>query len=116
MATPVLSPSSPTLAQIQSLYFYLDQNFDDLYSLCQSNAQRTALRSDYISARDTFYATVNKIIVDSDPLIASESNQLQVLTDKINNSELGLETISTVLQYIADAVQLATKLAAVAAV
>ncbi len=112
MATPAVTPSSTALTQIQATYFYLNDNFDALYAACGGdNAKTTSLRSSYVTARDGFYATVNGIIAENDPLVAAESDQLATLNSQIQQSVIGLGTIAKVLQNIDSAVQLVTKIA-----
>ena len=117
MATPTVTPSSNALASIEDTYFYLDDNFDALYAACGNDDAKTrSLRSSYVTARDAFYASVNKVIADNDPLVRSESQQLMSLNNQIQQSVISLGSIATVLQKIDSAIQLVTKIAMIGVV
>jgi hypothetical protein len=106
---------STGIEQIQATYLLLDQNFDKLYGACQTDDLKAALQSAYAPARDAFNAVINKTLADSDPLVASDIAQLQQLNSAIKDSLDGLNNVASIIGDVTTAVQLASKLAPLAA-
>ena len=105
-----------TLENLKTLYFFLDQNFDDMSAGCRTDDERQQLRQDYIVARDSFGKARNLIFLEQDPIVASLNAQLETAQQQLNGWLSGLKEITEVLSIATDAVSLAGRLVAIGAV
>ena len=101
--------------EIELTYLLLGQNFDKWYSACQTDDQKARVRSCYVTARDAFYAVVNKSLVSSDPLVQFDIERLGQINGRIR-ADLGAQDIAAVVSEINDAVSIITKLVTLVAV
>lgn len=106
---------STTLQNLQKLYFFLDQNFDDLIVKCTDDDQRQQLRHDYVVARDAFTKARNLVFQDGDPMVKSLNDQLTASQNTIEGMLTALQNIVNFLSLLTSAVNLAGRLVALGA-
>ena len=104
-----------TLRNLQKLYFFLDQNFEDLIAKCTSDDQRQQLRHDYVVARDSFVKARNLVFQDDDPIVKSIKGQFTSLQNQMVAMLAGEKEIVQILGVATDAVNLASRLLALGA-
>lgn len=104
-----------TLQNLQKLYFFLDQNFDDLMAKCTDDDQRQQLRHDYVAARDVFTKARNLVFEEDSPTVQSLNDQLTASQDQIAGMLTALQDIVKSLGLVTGAVNLAGRLAALGA-
>jgi hypothetical protein len=105
-----MSMAGATLANLQNLYFFLDQNFDDLIAKCTTDDQRQQLRHDYVVARDAFVKARNSVFQDDDPMVKSLNDKLGAEQTQISGMLTGLQDITKLLAMLTSAVNLAGRL------
>lgn len=104
-----------TLANLQKLYFFLDQNFDDLSAKCTTDDQRKQLRHDYVVARDAFVKARYLVFQDDDPMVKSLNDKLGTDQTQISGLLTKLQDVTKLLGLLTSAVNLAGRLIALGA-
>jgi len=99
-----------TLNTVKDLYFFLDQNFEDLFSECTDDDQRQQLRHDYVIVRDGFYQARNLVFDDNDPVVSSLSKRLADSQQEMQGMLKNLKNIVKMLDLVTDAVNLSSRL------
>ena len=100
---------------IQTLYFTLDLNFNNLFAACQNDQQQNQLRRDYVNARDAFWEARNRSFMDDDPLVAGIAGDLRTAKQTIDADLMNLQNIVQTLKMVDTAVNLASRLIALGA-
>ncbi len=98
------------LAAVEALYFKLQQQVGMLSLAATSQAQKDAFMTQYVAARTAYWACVNKMFHDDDPVVVSLTAQLNAANDKVSNAVSEMGNISAVLDDITLAVTLAGQL------
>jgi hypothetical protein len=102
--------ASTTLDTLKSLYFFLDENFEDLLNDCTNDNQRQQLRHDYVVVRDGFYQARNLVFNDDDPVVSTLSTRLADAQKQMQSMLSNLKDIVQMLNLVTDAVNLASRL------
>jgi len=105
-----------TLAALQKQYFFLDRNFSKLFAACATDAQRDALRVDYVQARDNFLKARTEAFAEDDPMVADLRGQIGDAQSQIEKSAKKLADVSKTLDLITKAVNLGSRLVTLGAV
>jgi thymidylate synthase len=100
----------PSFQMLKTLYFTLDQNFNELFGACQTDAQRNQLRKDYVNARDNFWEAQNRTFREDDPIVKQIGVDLAKVQTKIQKDLGKLKDIVSMLQFIDTAVSLGSRL------
>jgi hypothetical protein len=108
--------SSEGFENLKKLYFFLDENFDNLFGECTTDDQRQQLRHDYVVARDCFCKARNLIFQDDDPMVQALNKQLQGAQKEMEAELAGSKEITKILSFATDAVNLAGRLLALGAI
>jgi uncharacterized protein (DUF3084 family) len=106
----------PSFEAMKSLYFTLNDNFDDLLDACQTEDQKAQFRKSYANARDQFHAAENRVFRDDDAAAQQLCADLSAARQQVEDSLTNLQEIVAVLGTIDSAVQLGTRLLAMAAI
>ncbi len=104
------------LDAIQKTYLMLDQQFDDIYAKCTSDAQRQELRALLASARDAYFAAAAKRREDNNATVQKFLDELTTTNDQISAQLSTLKDVVAFLNLCTQAVKLAGALASLAAV
>lgn len=105
----------PTLHNLQQLYFFLDQNFDDLRAKCTTDEQRQQLGNNYVAARDALANARNLVFQEDDPMVKSLNGQLAAAEEQMAGMLGGLQDIVKLLGLFTGAASLAGRLVALGA-
>jgi len=100
----------PSFEDLKKQYFFLDTNFNRLSAACQTDEQRDQLRREYVNARDNFWEARNRAFREDDPLVQSLNEELKDAQNKIEQLLSGEKNIAELLNVIAQAVGLASRL------
>jgi|KBSMisStandDraft_5_1062788.scaffolds.fasta_scaffold649029_2 hypothetical protein len=99
-----------TFNSLKVLYFFLDENFEDLFSKCTDDDQRQQLRHDYVIVRDGFYQARNLVFDDNDPVVNSLSKRLTDSQKEMQSMLKNLKNIAQILDLVTNSVNLASRL------
>jgi len=78
----------------------------------QTPAQRDALSTQYVQARQNYWACVNKAFHDDDPQVVSLTAELAAANQQLSKAVKEMGDITTVLRNITSVVTLGSQLAA----
>jgi hypothetical protein len=106
-------PAQQALVQLQKYYFYLNDNFDSLTAKCTTDDQRTALKTEFIVARDAYLKAQNQALADNDGVLAGMTKQLADLQSQIKAAIASAQSITKILQTVATASGVAAKIVTV---
>jgi len=104
-----------TFQSVSDLYLSLEENFNDLFSACKTDAQKTQLRSEFVTARDAYYKQLAAVLKNNDPLVQNLIKQLGDTQKQIDGAIQDNVDITQTLTIIGTAVSLATRIMALAA-
>jgi len=107
---------SPSFTALQDQYFYLDKNFNRLFMATTTDAERDALRDDYVQARDNYWKARNQRFNDDDPMVEDLQEKVTAAQKQIERSGKKLDDIAGLLDTITAAVNLGSRLVSLAAV
>ena len=102
--------ANPTLTELRDLYFYLDNNFDDLKAACKTDDQKKALQQSYAAARDAFGQAVTLTFDEDDAEIIDLASQLKAVNGTLADMQASLGKIAKILQLAAKGVDIGMKL------
>jgi septal ring factor EnvC (AmiA/AmiB activator) len=106
---------SETFDALEQLYFTLKGNFGELQAACQTDQQRSSLKTAYAAARDNYNRAMNKMFDENEAAVAALRCELQDKQQQIETSLANLQEAGTVIDTITAAVTVGTKLVGVAA-
>ncbi len=99
------------LEELEATYFTLQSQIDMLSAACQTQDQRDALGTQYVKARQNYWACVNKAFHDDDPQVAQLTDQIEAANKQISNATQQLGNIAKVINDITSVVTMGTQLA-----
>jgi chromosome segregation ATPase len=102
------------LSVLQEQYSFLDQNYDDLASQCQTSAQLQILKASYAEARHNLYVARLAIFDSHRRDVQALTSQVEDATRRIEKMTADLKQISEVIDVISSAIALGTKLVGMA--
>ncbi|HEX2165383.1 MAG TPA: hypothetical protein VHM02_15685 [Thermoanaerobaculia bacterium] len=114
-ATASTAAGSASLASLQEQYFYLDKSFNRLFLATTSDEQRNTLRTDYVQARDNYWHARTRSFNDDDPMVADLQKRIGAAQKEIARAGRKLDDVAGVLDLITNAVNLGSRLVALAA-
>jgi small-conductance mechanosensitive channel len=82
-----------------------------LSAACQTQAQRDTLQTQYVQARQNYWACVNKAFHDDDPQVVALTTQLDTFNKQLTTAVQQMGDISNLLNQITEAVSTAASLA-----
>lgn len=100
------------LQELETTYFALQSQINTLAAACQSQDQRNALSTQYVQARQNYWACINKAFHDDDPAVATLTNQIDTANQQIQSATQEMGDIAKVINDITNVVNLGTQLAA----
>jgi hypothetical protein len=93
---------SPALQAVEAVYFTAQQKLNDMLAACPDQASRDQIMTQYVNARQNYFACINKTFHDDDPALAT-------LVDQENASAKELSAIDAQLGDIAKVIDTITK-------
>jgi hypothetical protein len=105
---------SDALDTLQTNYFYLTDNLDDLLDRCQTDDQRAALMASYRQAKLSFYTARNLAFAAGDTDIAQAVSDMKSAQTSLETMIKELAQITAVVTAVATAVRIGTELASMA--
>jgi len=100
------------LAQLEATYLTLQQQINMLGVACQSQDQRDSLSTQYVQARQNYWACVNKAFHDDDPQVVNLTNALTAANQQLTRAAKEMGDIAAALNNITKVVTLGSQLAA----
>jgi hypothetical protein len=102
------------LSSLEAQYLFLTQHLADILAACQTDDQRTIVRTNYVAARRNYWDAINQIFHDDDPQIEQVVVQMKDAQDSLQKMTLDLANIAKVITAITTAVKVGTELASMA--
>ena len=102
--------STELMGLLESLYLWLDGNFNSLFKCCMDDTQRGLLRKAYVNARDNYWEARNRVFHENDPLVAQAAQELANTKSEIDQFQIEESNIAAILGLIANAVHLGSSL------
>jgi ABC-type proline/glycine betaine transport system substrate-binding protein len=99
---------------LEKTYFTLQTQLDMLGAGCQTQAQRDALMTQYVQARQNYWACVNRAFHDEDPEVAKLTQQIQAGNQQLSKAVEQMGDISKTIDMITNVVNVGTALAGMA--
>jgi GTP1/Obg family GTP-binding protein len=103
-----------SLKALEDQYMFLTQQLSMFLASCQTQDQRNAIMTQYVTARRNYWNSINKIFHDDDPRVISLVDQMHNEQKRIKDCTNHLGKIAQVIDTITEAVTVGTKLAAMA--
>ncbi len=100
------------LQELEATYFTLQSQIDMLSAACQTQDQRDALGTQYVRARQNYWACVNKAFHDDDPQVVKLTNQVDAANQQLTKAVRQLGDIAKTINDITSVVTMGTQLAA----
>ena len=108
------TPMGAALNSLESQYIVLTQNLAATLAACQTDDQRTAIRTQYVQARRNYWNSINQTFHDDDPAIESLVSQMNAAHDSLQKMTQDLANVAKVITTISTAVKIGTELASMA--
>ena len=102
------------LSSLEAQYLFLTQHLAAILGACQTDEQRTIVRTNYVAARRNYWDAINQIFHDDDPQIEQVVSQMKDAQDSLQKMTLDLANIAQVITAITTAVKVGTELASMA--
>ncbi|MFZ1134113.1 MAG: hypothetical protein WAN69_04155 [Candidatus Korobacteraceae bacterium] len=102
------------LSSLEAQYLFLTQHLAAILGACQTDDQRTIVRTNYVAARRNYWDAINQIFHDDDPQIEQVVSQMKDAQDSLQKMTLDLANIAKVITAITTAVKVGTELASMA--
>ena len=99
------------LQELEQTYFTLQTQINTLGVACQTQPQRDALSTQYVKARENYWACANKAFHDDDPQVVKLTDQIHAANQQIANSVQQAGDIAKVIDDVTNLVTLGTQLA-----
>jgi len=99
------------LEELQTTYFTLQSQIDNLSRACQTQAQSDALSAQFVQARQNYWACVNKAFHDNDPQVVNLTSQIDAANQQLSLAVTQLADITKTISVITDVVTVGTQLA-----
>ena len=103
------------LAEVETTYALLEENFDALYESCQTPVERVQLRNLHAAARDAYWRGVASSLQDGNQVVREIYADLTTANQQIRDLLANLENVGALLSLIKHAVRLAGSLITLAA-
>jgi hypothetical protein len=103
------------LAEVETTYAILENNFDDLYASCPTPEDRVQLRNLHAAARDAYWRGVATSLQDGNQVVREIYADLADANQQIKYMLANLENIGGLLGLLKQAVRLAGSLITLAA-
>jgi hypothetical protein len=104
------------LAEVETTYDLLEENFDALYERCESLEQRQLLRGLHSSARDAYWRAVATAMQDGNQIVREIYTDLVDANQQIKLMIVNLQVVDALLSLARQAVRLAAALISLAGV
>lgn len=102
------------LSSLEAQYLFLTQHLAAILGACQTDDQRTIVRTNYVAARRNYWDAINQIFHDDDPQIEQVVSQMKDAQDSLQKMTLDLANIAKVITAVTTAVKVGTELASMA--
>jgi esterase/lipase len=102
------------LSSLEAQYLFLTQHLVAILAACQTDDQRTIVRTNYVEARRNYWDAINQIFHDDDPKIEQAVAQMKDAQDSLQKMTQDLANIAKVITAISTAVKVGTELASMA--
>ena len=100
------------LSSVEQIYFSIQSSLNDMIAAAASPADRDAIMSKYVAARQNYWTCIGKSFHDDDPAVIELVKQAQDVATSIQNIDDQLGDIAKVIGYLNEAVTVGTKIAA----
>jgi hypothetical protein len=102
----------PSLQSLEDQYMLLTQQLSAILAACPTQTERDQVMTQYVTSRRNYWNSIQQIVHDDDPQIASLVAEMQTEQKKIQDCTDHLNNISKVIDTITEAVDIGTTLAA----
>ncbi|HEY1500334.1 MAG TPA: hypothetical protein VGF88_12200 [Acidobacteriaceae bacterium] len=99
------------LEGLEKTYFTLQTQIDMLGAGCKTQAQRDALMTQYVQARQNYWSCVNDAFHDEDPQVANLTKQIEAGNQQLAKAVEQMGDISKTIDMITNVVNVGTALA-----
>ena len=98
------------LQELETTYFTLQSQINTLGPACQTQEQRDTLSTQYVKARQNYWACVNQVFHDDDPQVLSLTNQIDAANQQLSNAVQQMGDITNRINDITNVVTLGSQL------
>ena len=100
------------LIEVQTTFLSLDSQYVMLRAACKTDRDRAALAAKYAAAQKNYQTTLNQMLKDDDAQVAALAKQLKAANAAVNHATQEMGDISKVIDDLATAIDLGSKLIA----
>ena len=100
------------LQALEDQYILLTNNLSALQAACQSDADRTALMTQYVTCRRTYFTAINQVFHDDDLAVQALVGQMKQEQTNLAAAVTHIGAIAGVINAVTTAVQTGVALAA----
>lgn len=98
------------LQSLETQYFFLSQNLPILLAACQTQEQRDAVNTQYVTARRNYWNCIHQIFHDDDPAVAKLVAQMRSAEKDLEKAVNQLNDVGKVMDAITAAVTVGSNL------
>jgi hypothetical protein len=102
---------SDALSTLETIYFTLQSNLDDMLAACQTQDDRDSVMTQYVAARASYWKCINHAFHDDDPALIALVAQAKVNIAQFDKIDESLGDIAKVLNIITETVTVASQIA-----
>ncbi|MGD0007664.1 MAG: hypothetical protein ABSE93_03840 [Terriglobia bacterium] len=103
----------PALQALEDNYLYLNANYDQLKAR-YPDSQKAGFATQFVTARSNYWTAISKILHDDDPRVQALVTEMNAAQTALEADVTALAGIATIMNDITTAVQIGTKIAALA--
>lgn len=100
------------LQELEATYFTLQSQINMLSQACETQQQRDSLSTQYVLARQNYWACINHAFHDDDPQVVSLTTQIDAANQQLSNAVQQMGDITTTINDITSVVTIGAQLAA----
>ena len=102
---------SDALSAVQALYFTMQANLNVMLAACPTQVERDQVMTQYVAARQNYWACINKSFHDDDPALQALVDQANDVNTTLTNINDELGDITKVINDLTRAVTIGTNIA-----
>jgi hypothetical protein len=100
------------LGTLESIYFSFQANLEDMLAACKTQADRDAIMSQYVAARQNYWQCIDRTFHNDDPAVQSLVAEAKVDIAQLNTIDNSLGDIAKVINIATEVVTVGSKIAA----
>ncbi len=103
---------SPSLEAVESIYINAQLSLNDMLAACPSQTEHDQIMTEYVCARQNYFACINKTFHDDDPVLVTLVTQARASAKELEHIDKQLGDIAKVIAIMTTAVKYGSQIVA----